>query len=205
MAVAASNLALRHFALEAQEAASPTREFDHIPALGSDVIELQDDQPRIAAIYAPRSREHLAYVRHIAAFAGSQAIGVINEGRLDAPRPSTGRGSDAMAVDANDFTAGELASQTTGRCPLVDENPDFPPFLLDMVELKHRWISLAASGTVVGTQIVEDERTGLLSAAPTCGFALVAMQGTPGLKIGSEAFTAPPLVSLGMPVIAGKR
>src|SRR5207302_4678387 len=103
------------------------------------------------AIGAGRSQQERPQVGEVAALARGQASIPVNARRILSPGPPLRGRADAVAVDANDQTARQLSLQGLERSSRADHVGDVCALRLQVVELEHARIRLAAIRTPPGS------------------------------------------------------
>ena len=143
MAIGASHLARCDFGLKAFLAGPTSGQLHDVRALIADVIELEYAQLRSSAVNAPPALQ--------------DAVGVLDacglvlrsparhrspvRGTLSPLRPLSG--SPTVTVHADRFASGDLALQGTKRQASRNQLRDVAPFLAEVIELDHPWVSLS--------------------------------------------------------------
>jgi hypothetical protein len=112
MAIHASNLTSCDLGFQQPETASAPCEFDYVAALCAEVIELQDDDPGVAAVDAARAYEHVPHEHEVASLGMGEGSIAVDIPRIEPPGSCACGGPDSMAVRTDHVAVCELAFQS---------------------------------------------------------------------------------------------
>jgi hypothetical protein len=195
VAVGAAHLARRDLGVEQGDTAAAPCETGHVAALAADVVELEHDKIRLAAVDAAARLEHRADVSDIPCPEGPWRCRRVRR-RLHPPPPGAARRSPPMTVAAHDLAASDLRiDDGDGRCH-NDERRDRAELCADMVELEDDGVRFAAVAAALRPQVIENVVLQPLLACTHRRGGLLAVQVTSLTEVGAEARAAPPLAPL---------
>ena len=108
VAIGTPNLAVGSLCLEPPQTTASPRQIGQVGCLGADVVKVQYDEPRIAAIDTPRAIQQLPEVGSVPALARGEMTHVIETLRIEAPGSSCFSGPQTVAVGAQDSAVLDL-------------------------------------------------------------------------------------------------
>jgi hypothetical protein len=187
VAVRAPDLALRDLGVEGGQTQAAPCEPRDVPALDTDMIELEDQWIGLTAVGAAATREDRPEVVEVAGDVGGRIRTLQQLVGIRATPPAAASGAPAMAVRADNFAPSDLrVDGRDGGC-CADQRRDRGDLLADVVELQHDGISLAAIHAGVIAEEPQDVRSEVALPGLLGRSRLIAMELTARPEIGGEA------------------
>jgi hypothetical protein len=202
MTVRTADLALTDLLVDRGEAAPVPGKLCHRCALGSDVVELEDDGVSLSAIYARVSTQDIEDVREVPCDVPIRVRARRNVRCRSAPPPAADGGPTAMAVGADDLTPGDLGFDGLHRHGVGNQFGDARRLVADVVELEDDRIRLAAIDARVVTEVVEHLCAQGSLSRQLGGVRLSSVRVASLAEVGGEAGPTPPLQSVAVSVEA---